>query len=167
MKWFLYLLVILTPFAIKAQPQKGLQDAHRIYHCERYIVDQIARKQNGLMDTFARQVLAPGIKTIYIMKTDYIHDVPDTVNGYHLKLINVDSAGKFLYQELKSKSAVLLYLTDGINLYEQYTIWVMPVSIDKKGRKYTRKYELTPNAKVIFTYNTSTGLFSLTQIEYL
>lgn len=169
MKWLFYLLVLVIPCTLSAQTQKAQwpQDAHRIYQCERYLVEQIAKRQNGLLDTFARQILPPGIKNIYVVKTDYIHDVPDTMNGYRIKLIDVDSAGKFLYKELNNKNSVLLYMTDGINLYEQYTVWIMPVTIDKRGRKYLRKYELTPNCKVTFTFNVNTGLFTLSEVEYL
>lgn len=169
MKWLFYLLIIAAPFTTKAQTQKAKwpQDAHRIYQCERYLIEQIAKKQNGLLDTFARQILTPGIKNIYVVKTDYIRDVPDSLNGYRIKIIDVDSAGKFLYKELDKKNSVLLYMTDGINLYEQYTVWIMPVTIDKRGWRYQRKYELTPNCKVVFTFNVNTGLFTPTEVEYL
>ncbi len=167
MKWLIYLFILFTPLLATAQATKGPTDAYRIYQCERYIVEQIAKKQHGLLDTFSRQIVTPTTKTIYVVKTSYIRNLPDTVNGYHIRLVDVDSMAKTMYRELKDESSVLLYLTDGLNLYEQYTIWVMPVSLEKKGRRYLRKYELTPSCKVIFNYTSGTGLFSLTNVEYL
>ncbi|RYE23304.1 MAG: hypothetical protein EOP51_10970 [Sphingobacteriales bacterium] len=167
MKWLLYLVIFLAPFTANAQKAQWPKDVYRIYQCERYLVQNIALKQNGLLDTFARQVLTPGIKTIYVAKTDYIQDMLDSVNGYKIKLVNVDSMAKTINKEVAAGTAILLYLTDGLNLYEQYSIWIMPMSLDKKGRKYLRKYELTPSCKASFNFNTSSGLFTLTGVEYL
>ena len=100
------------------------------------------------------------------MKTSYLKDLPPTYNGYSIVPINADSAAKFLYREQQSGNAVAVYMTDVIKFYQRNTIWVMPVRMEKDGRKYIPAFGSQDGVKTTFFFGESTAKFTLDSILF-
>lgn len=164
-KWLL--LCCLLSFAALAQKKKSDFLGYRVHDMERFLVEEFAKREKGIMDSFAIRMLKPSVKTIYLVKTNYYKDLPQKANGYAIKLINADSAAKFLYREQEKDSSVLLYLTDGMQFYQKFTIWAMPVHIQKNGRKYIPVFDTKSGVMTTFNFLESTTTFTLDSIKYI
>jgi hypothetical protein len=163
---YLFILLILLPFAGFAQtPVPYGFEGYRTYNCINFVIEQFAKKNDSLT-CHLDSIIKPQTRTIYIMKTAYMEQLPDSVNGYKIKLVDVEGNTAFLYKEQKENCAVILYLSDGQPKNSSWTIWVMPMVAIKKGmKKPVVEYDNSQGFKAVFFYNDATAKFTYDKTE--
>jgi|GEM_PF-5186193 hypothetical protein len=157
----------MLPMLVFAQKKKSDFVGHVMNDLQRFVVEEFAKKDKGIMDSFAVAMLKPDVKTIYVVKTRYFTELPATFNGYTIVPVNADSAGKFLYKEQQSGRSVIIFMTDAMKFYQRNTVWIMPVTMEKSGRKYIPAFGSQAGVKTTFNFAESTAKFTLDSILYV
>lgn len=93
---------------------------------------KLITENKGKVNDTCRNLLPTGTQDIYILKTDYIPSLPDTLNGYRIHYIHADSNIKLLYSLQKEKGVPIFYLGKWHSFTELYQFWLMPVQMKKK-----------------------------------
>ncbi|RYD57392.1 MAG: hypothetical protein EOP56_08785 [Sphingobacteriales bacterium] len=103
--------------------------------CYAYSLDLFTKKDTAYAHLSA-DLMKPNTKTIYVLKTKHVTDLPGEINGYKIKCVDADSNKKLLYTEQTENGAVILYLDrmQRLNL-QTNTVVMMPVQMYKKGKK--------------------------------
>ena len=102
-----------------------------------YIVKLVTEKQGVVNDTCS-PLFSKGTKDIYILKRPYLQKLPDTINGYTIHQIHVDSNRKWWRKQQKEKGLQVFYISDTYHDREYYQYWIFPVTITKKEIEYAK-----------------------------
>ncbi len=153
-KWLLLLAFI--PFIATAQEKEtdSLKwEGWLISDCQGFVLNQLAKGDNGELKAVADGRVTENTKTIYIVKKNYLQKVPDTANGITFKYVDVDSNLKEITEDVKKNDAAIFHIS-AFNLdSKECTIWVMPIDISKKGMFGSKKEYATTTGTVKFFFN--------------
>lgn len=160
-------ILCMLPLLVFGQKKKSDFEGRVMNDLQRFVIEEFAKRDKGIMDSFAVALLKPEVKTIYVVKTKYFTELPISFNGYAIKPINADSAGKFLYREQQAGNSVIVFITDAMKFYQRSTVWIMPVKMEKNGRKYIPAFGSQDGVKTTFNFAESTVKFTLDSILYV
>lgn len=163
-------LLLLIPTLSFGQLNKFGFTGYNDYECINFVIKQFALKNDSVACKLPATLLKPNVHTIYIMKMPYLKEVPDSVNGYAIKVIDIDKKdnAKLLYKAQRDENGIILHLTNTLNKYSYWTVWVMPMKVEKhflKGPKVG--FESVLGFKATFFYNDGNGTFSFDRTECL
>ncbi|WP_276133610.1 hypothetical protein [Polluticoccus soli] len=165
MRYLLSLLLVL-PLGAFAQLQKFGFEGFRNHDCINFVISQFAKGNDSVVCTLPTKIMKPGTKTIYIMKTDYLKNVPEHVGNYDIRVVDVEQDAKMLYHQQQDSNAVILYLSDGLAKLSYWTVWVMPMNVTRKTfNKYKTVFDNSGGFKSVFFFNDATAKFTFDRTE--
>lgn len=151
---------LLLPISVFAQPAKTV-DMWLEPDVYKHMIHLITETKGKLNDTCSLAI-SPLAKDIYIIKTEYIKSMPDSVNGYHIHLIDADSSQKMLYtmQKERQTPVPIFYFAKWYHYLEYYQYWIMPVTAKKKKLQYGNQA-----IKLFYFYRQDLSRFEFTKTE--
>jgi len=151
---------LLFPISVFAQPAKKIE-MWREPDVYKHVLYFITETKGKLNDT-CQLSIAPTAKDIYIIKTEYIKSLPDSVNGYNIHLVDADSSQKMLYKMQKAQQTPvpIFYFAKWHHYLEYYQYWVMPVTAKKKKLQYGNQA-----MKLHYFYRQDLSRFEFTKTE--
>ena len=164
MRYLLCLLMVL-PLSGFGQAKRFDFEAFMVHDCINFVITQFAKKNDSVVCQLATRQLKPETKTIFIMKNDYLKDVPAQVNGYNIRLADIKEDADMLYRQQRDSSAVILYLSDGLAKHSYWTVWVMPMKAQRKTFKKTTVGYENGGFKAIFFFNDANAKFVFDRTE--
>jgi hypothetical protein len=117
-----------------AQANGPIIDGFTTRDCNAYMLDLFTKKDTALLKLSA-DLIKPATKTIYILKTKHVDDLPENINGYTVRVLDADSNKKLLYSEQTENDAVILYIDRMHRYADQTSTVIMPVKMLKKRKK--------------------------------
>ena len=163
-------LLLLIPTLSFGQLVKFDFKGYREHECINFVITQFAKKNDSVVCKLADSLLKPNIHTIYIMKMPYLKEVPDSVNGYAIKVIDFDNKAnaKLLYQAQHDDNGIILHVSNMLNKYAFWTVWVMPMKAEKHFLKKPKVvFDKVSGFKATFFYNDANGTFTFDKTECL
>lgn len=155
MKKLLFAL-LMFPFMAMAQDDHKTKQSDfqgwKIVDCQKYGIAELAKGDNGVLVNVAKRRITPQTKNIYIAKQTWLKNLPDTANGMQVKYVDIDSNAKEIYTEVKEGTAVVFYMSPFELKSNMCEMWLFPIDITKKGRKYKQEYSTTAY-KMNFFFN--------------
>lgn len=164
MKHLVLILFTLLPYCVIAQAKHPFE-GFRTWECERFLIERFAHK-DSILTHLSNSILTNETHTIYIKKADHIENLPDSINGYAIKMIDFEEKEnlRFLYNEQQDNHAAILYLSNAIPKFSYYSIYVMPVQMVKVGNRIKADYRRS-TCKALFFFNDASAKFSYDSIE--
>lgn len=163
MKGLVAAFLLISNFCF-AQMQGPIIDGFMPRDCYIYTIELFTKKDTAF-SKLSTGLMKRGTKTIYILKTKYVNDLPPNIGGYQVRCVDADSNKKLLYAEQIENDAVILYLGK-MHSYGQHTnITVMPVAMYRKGRKRKVGFE-NRGYTVYFDFDSPINKFRFDRTEY-
>lgn len=150
------LFLLLLPAVVSAQASRDMEiwrETDCYVHALRYITET-----KGKVNDTCYKILPDSIREFYIIRTSFLNNLPDTLNGYRIHYINPDSNLSSIVH--KGKNTPVYYLAKWHHHLDYYQFWVMQASIKRKKLQYDRKAY-----KFHYFYHQETSKFEFTRTE--
>ena len=129
---------MMAALTVKAADKDSVKkwEGMMIHHCQQFTLEELTSKDGDLYKKLGSKYIHPETKVIYISRQAYLQKVPDTVNGYTLKYIDLDSNVKWLGKEIKNNHAAVFYLSNFELNSTLSRIYVFPIEVKKNKKQY-------------------------------
>ena len=119
------------------------------------------------MEQINKRLIKPNTTTIYVFKTEHVPSLPDSVNGYTVKCIDIEQHKDMVYEAQRDSNAVILYMNKMGWYGTRYNIVVIPAVIKRKGlfRKKQVGFEYW-GYKVHFIHDSAINKYRFEKTEY-
>lgn len=158
MKKMLFVLLLL-PLAAFSQDKKDSDvpafEGWQIKDCQVFALDQLTQVENGVLAMGTKGRITPKTKTIYISKQKWLQNLPDTMNGYEIKYVDIPANVDEIAKDVKKNDAAVYYLSPFEMKSTICEMWVFPVNV-KKGTFGAAKQEYCTTSylmKFFFNYD--------------
>src|SRR5688572_8866160 len=88
------LLFSISGFAQAEGPLVGVRQSS----CYEYILELVTRRDDTALEQMNKRLIKPNTSTIYVFKTEHVPSLPDSVNGYTVKCIDVEQNKDLVYE---------------------------------------------------------------------
>jgi hypothetical protein len=163
MKGLIAAFLLMSNFCF-AQMNGPLLEGFMPRDCYIYTLELFTKKDTALLK-LSTDLIKPGTKTIYVLKTIHVDDLPAEINGYAIKRLDADSNKKLLYTEQIENDAVILYFDKMHRYADQMSIAVLPVRMTKKRKKRKVEFELR-GYTVYFYFDRPINRFRFDRTQY-
>ncbi|MCB0699433.1 MAG: hypothetical protein H6551_12645 [Chitinophagales bacterium] len=168
MKQMLLMFLLLPALAMAQDKQEKKHkdwDGWMIKDCQNFAISELTAKDGEAYKEIGADYINENTKVIYISRQPYLKDkeILDTLNGYAIKFIDVDSNYKWLAKEIKEGAAVY-YMTNLHMDANVSDIYIFPITI-KTGMFGAKKEYATKSVRLKFFYNYDPPKFEYKGLE--
>lgn len=133
---FLLLFLPLAVFAQEAKTDSVQFEGWVIADCQKFALSELTKGAKGELKDAAAGRITENTKTIYIARQKWLQNMPDTMNGFNIKYVDIDSNLKMLATEVKKNGAAVYYISPFEIKTNMCEMWIFPIEVKKKSREY-------------------------------
>lgn len=138
-------MVMLLPLAVLGQDKTAEQEweGWKIADCNEHAIMELMKGAKGDLSGASEGRITENTKTIYIAKQTWLQNMPDSLNGIHIKYVDIPDNLNEIAKDVKNNDAAVYYISPFEMKSTMCELWVFPIDVKKGMGKAKQEYSTT------------------------
>lgn len=142
MKKMLFALLLL-PITVFSQTEPQPFEGWKIKDCQEHTLKLLTEGVKGDLKGAAEGRITDKTKTIYVAKQTWLKEAPDTVNGIHIKYVDLAENLNEIAKDVKQNDAAVYYISPFEMKANMCEMYIFPIDVKKGLGKAKQEYSTT------------------------